>query len=178
MATAPEYLLQLKSLLPTGRAWPREPGTWLEKVLTFLSQEPARIDLQARSLFDEADPRTADLLLPDWERVLGIPDGCVPLAADKPSRRLAAHHKLSAQGGQSSAYFVGVAADLGFTATVVEYAPARLGDRLGQRCYGVSWQFTWKLSVSASTGAFDHSVLECVIGRISPAHTSVFFGYP
>jgi uncharacterized protein YmfQ (DUF2313 family) len=115
--TVEAYARQLTQLLPRGPLWTTEAGSVLGKLLLGLAEELARIDARGEVLLDEADPRTADETLEDWERVLGItpPDG-----ATENKRRVAAAAKYVARGGQTPSYFVALAASLGITATVTE----------------------------------------------------------
>lgn len=176
--TEDDYLHQLQQLLPQGAAWPRDPDALLTKLLHGLAAEFARLDGKADQLLLEMDPRTADDLLEDWERLLGLPDECAGGGDTVEARRLAAFQKLTELGGQDAGYFIGIAAALGFTAVVLEHRPARIGDEIGDLLYGEAWQFHWTLAVSAEAGDVDHAVLECVISRARPAHTTVSFTYP
>ena len=80
MATAEQYRQALQSLLPPGPAFTREPNALLTKLLDALAQELYRADLRAAQLIDEAFPDTTTELLPDWERVAGLPDACGEIA--------------------------------------------------------------------------------------------------
>ena len=68
----------LQALLPPGRALTREPGSTLAKLLeAFAAMFKGTQDtLDALAL--EADPRQAGAysMLPEWERLLGLPDAC------------------------------------------------------------------------------------------------------
>lgn len=66
----------LQSLLPPGRAFTREPGSVLAKLLeACAAMFKGRQDtLDALAL--EADPRLALTMLPEWESLLGLPDAC------------------------------------------------------------------------------------------------------
>jgi uncharacterized protein YmfQ (DUF2313 family) len=176
--TSEAYARQLKQLLPGGALWKLEPGSWLSRLLLAIADELARIDGRSEVLLDEWDPRTAVETLADWERVLGLPDGCVELADSVSGRRADVARKLVARGGQTAAYYIDIAAGLGFVATVVETGPHtwrldvdpggyelaasnfRVGSRAGDRLSGRS-----------------NTVLECVINRAKPAHTLVTFNY-
>lgn len=176
--TEDDYLIQLQQLLPTGPAWPREPDSVLSALLHGLAAEFARLDGRADWLLEEADPRTATELLEDWERVVGIPDECAGQGDTVAARRAAAHQKLAELGGQNAAYFLGIAKVLGFTGVILEYRPFVAGDHAGDLLYGDAWVFHWTLEITQETGDVDRAVLECVIGRAKPAHTTVNFTYP
>ncbi len=62
----------LAKLLPPGRLWRMVGESTLVKLLHGCADELARLDARVDDLFDEADPSTADELLPEYERELGL----------------------------------------------------------------------------------------------------------
>lgn len=70
--TANAFARMMKFLLPPGKLWIFAPDSILSKVLLAASDELVRIDGRASDLLRESDPRTADELLPDFERVLEL----------------------------------------------------------------------------------------------------------
>lgn len=114
MMNADQYLEQVQSLLPRGRAWPRDAGAVLTNVLGGLAQEFARVDLRVDDLLKEIDPRTTYELLNDWERVHGLPDPCVIGDLTTDQRRAELVTKMTGTGGQSPAYYFGLLYRLGF----------------------------------------------------------------
>jgi uncharacterized protein YmfQ (DUF2313 family) len=75
----------------------------------------------------ETDPRIALELLPEWERAFGLPDPCVAEPLSIADRQTALVARMTTEGGQSRDYFIGVAAALGYTITIREYAPFMVG---------------------------------------------------
>jgi uncharacterized protein YmfQ (DUF2313 family) len=69
--SAEAYARMLKSLLPPG-IWRTDADGKLGKLLLACGDELARISGRAADLIEEADPRTADELLPDFERLLDL----------------------------------------------------------------------------------------------------------
>jgi uncharacterized protein YmfQ (DUF2313 family) len=69
--SAEAYARMLKSLLPPG-IWRTDADGNLGKLLLACGDELARISGRAADLVEEADPRTADELLPDFERLLDL----------------------------------------------------------------------------------------------------------
>lgn len=70
--TAEEYARMLARLLPPGRLWRTDPDSVLYGVLLGSGDELARVSDRTADLLRESDPRTADELLPDFERVLEL----------------------------------------------------------------------------------------------------------
>lgn len=200
MRSAAAYAEQLGALLPRGRAWLRAPGSVMLQVLEGIAEEFARADRRVAALADEADPRTALELLPEWERVAGLPDQCLPVTGTITERQRRVARKISGLGGQSRAFFIELAAQLGIAITIEEFRPFTAGMRSGSRCYSTGWRYVWLVIVPPfSEGGFtvtnerfragqsragdrlrSFSVqeLECVIRRAAPAHTRVLFSYP
>lgn len=120
---AEEYLDALVGLLPQGVAWSREPGSRLGLLLQASADELARIDATASTLLDEVNPLTAINGLEDWERVLGLPDACLPAGTTLQERRSAVLAKLCDTGRQDLAYWYEVAESLGYDVTIEEHWP-------------------------------------------------------
>lgn len=187
-----DYLHQLQALLPPGPAWPRDDDATLTRLLSALSVELARVDARLAVLVDEADPRDTYELLADWDRVAGLPDTCLAGAAQSTAeRRAALVARLTTIGGQTPAYFVALAASLGYTVTVSEYRPYRVNSAVNDPICSELWIFVWQVNSALDTvrrftvqGAVDdplaawgNAMLECAISRLKPAHTKVLFAY-
>jgi uncharacterized protein YmfQ (DUF2313 family) len=194
------YREQLGALLPRGRAWPREEGSTLMRLLHAEADELARVDARLSDLFEETDVRSTLELLGDWERVAGLPDACTPAPDSIAERRTALLSRLTSQGGQSRAYFIELAATLGFAITIDEFRPFVAGSYAGDDICGEDWAHAWRVNVlppaidtgegftvtylCAGGNAGDYLAgygsldLECIINRAKPAHTTVLFSYP
>lgn len=151
---------------------------------------------RAVAILVEADPRSALELLPDWERVAGLPDPCgAGINTTLQERRAVLVEKLTAQGGSSIAYFTALAAAMGYAVEIEEYRPfiaglSRCGDRLNG---GHSVRYYWRVKVPGArvtlfrTGASQAGDrlgkiaraedLECRLNRLKPAHTTVIVSY-
>ena len=199
--SAASYAAQLAQLLPRGRAWRR--GGMLDALLAAFAEEFARADARAVRLLDEADPLSALELLPEWERVAGLPDACVPVADGIRDRQVAAARKIAGAGGQTPAFFIDLAERLGVEVRIEEFAPFVAGSLAGELVYSDAWAFTWRVRVLADSDStadparlrfawfqaglssagdplrsFGIDSLECLIRRAAPAHTTVLFAYP
>ncbi|PTS90236.1 hypothetical protein DBR17_01700 [Sphingomonas sp. HMWF008] len=190
------YRDQLVSLSPPGRAWPRAPGSTLVDLYEALAQEFARIDARFDQLLEETDPRTAYELLGDWERVLGLPDACTAAATTLAARRLVAWRKLAYQAGQTPAFYIELAASLGFEIELHEFDPDvdDYDSTLTPLITGGRWRYVWRVHVlnagdvsyfragdpagtrlAEGDAAID---LECVLHAAKPAHTYLVISYP
>lgn len=191
-----DYLRQLQSLLPPGPAWPKDDDAALTKLLGAIAAELARLDAGAGAVIDESDPRGALAMLSDWERVCGLPDTCASgVATTLQERRAAVVAKLTAQGGASRAYFLALAAAMGYPVEIEEFRPFLAGvNRCGEQLGGApAVRHQWRVRVSGPrytafrTGAsqagdllgkLDRAAdLECKINRLKPAHTRLIFSY-
>lgn len=186
-----DYLQQLQALLPQGPAWSREQDTVLTKLLTAFAEEFARVDLRIDNLLNEADPRTTNELLTDWERVAGLPDLCTGIPATIALRRELLVSKLTNVGGQSRQFFIDLAAKLGYTITITEFKRFRVTSRVNDPLNDADWVHTWRVNSAQNTvrkftatsrvneplASWGNLALECVISRLKPAHTHVQFAY-
>jgi uncharacterized protein YmfQ (DUF2313 family) len=189
--TAADYLWQLQALLPPGGAWPRDPEAALTQTLTPIANELARIDASAVDLLIEADPRQTTQLLSEWETECGLPDCCAGPAVGLTARRAAVVTRLTARGGQSIAYFIAVAATLGFTVTITEFNPYTCEMDCEEPVCDEGWRFTWRVNAASSPIGeatcesdtetplrwWGNATLQCAIKSRAPAHTNVLFGY-
>jgi uncharacterized protein YmfQ (DUF2313 family) len=185
---------ELLALSPGGWAWNPDPqGIWGTMLLP-LAAEISRVEAAAEAMLPESAPLTSVNLLPDYERVLG-PDPCAAAPTLLADRQRLAHRRWVATGGQSIAYFVGLAAAQGIAVTITEHPVFQAGASVcnGASCGASPSQFYWTVNLplsrtvlsvcagaacgGASCGAFEGSGLECPIGREAPAHTQVIFNY-
>lgn len=121
-ATSEDYLEPFLALLPRGRAWPRE-GLLLD-LCHGLSMEFSRVRRAGLGLLDEIDPATCRQHLPDYERVLGLPE-CADLPEELEDRRDAVGAKLRGALGhdQSVSWWESLADDLGLEIWGYESGP-------------------------------------------------------
>lgn len=192
--TETDYLRQLQALLPPGPAWPKDDDATLTRLLAALAAELSRVDGRAQQLVEEADPRTVAELFADWERVAGLPDACAVAFGGTQTvaqRRAALVGRMTTLGGQSPAYFVGLAASLGYAITITEFRAHCVNDDVECPLYDTAWNFAWQVNAALNTvtditvdntvedpiAAWGNALLECVIKRLKPAQTTVLFSY-
>lgn len=193
--TAEAYGLQLSQLLPPGVAWSQDPESNLQRLLLALGDSLARAHRRNDDLFRETDPRQTYELLDRWEAALGLPDACSLKGSQTVAERAqAVVAKLISAGGQSRAYFIALAAALGYSdVTVTEYQARRHGRaRMGEPYGGEDWEEVWQLNLpelQISSRRYDRSALgepyriwgdtrlECIVSRDKPAGSIVLFSY-
>lgn len=189
-----DWTRMLMDLLPVGAAWPRDPDTTLMRFWSAVAIEPTRIQGRDCDLLAESYPCGAVELLDEWEAAVGLPNECTELLTLTVAERQALVCAwLAMQGGQSIAYFEWLADLFGYTITVEEHFPFRVGAAQAGCTTANDCPFWWTVSVSdvprttpragctrageppCGSGA---SVLECLIRLFAPAHTTVTFRYP
>ena len=193
--TACDYAQQLTALLPPGPAWDAELQPQLHALLGAIAQEFGRIDARSAQLMREAFLATFHEALADWEQTLNLPDECMGSFGTVSERKAMVRMRLVEKGGQTPAYYVQLAARMGYrNARVQELRAPRFGrSRFGRDFFG-SWdaQFIWILHAGerlAGGSRFGLSVwgerfggnpsdaLVCVIRRAAPAHTLEFVNF-
>jgi len=195
-----DYAEAFARLLPSGEAWSRDPDGCLMQLIRGQAEIWGTVvDPRAADLLEiETDPRFTLELLGDWERAYGLPDPCVPVVQTLPERRQALAQKIAMQGGQSRAFFIGVAAALGYAITITEYVPFQFGLSSFGGGHGrfnpPGIRYCWTVNVGntrltrfqfgASSFGRDSFLdirrsedLECIFKRLKPAHTKLFFNY-
>ena len=121
----PAYREQLHALLPTGPAWSPDSGTVLDELLDAIASQMADVDQSGANLLDEIRPSTTFELLPDWERVVGLPDICSVLGSTVTVRRASLLEKLVSKPTLHPSEFVRIGETFGVTITVEEHDQTR-----------------------------------------------------
>jgi len=194
--TASDYLALLQSLLPPGRGLAKDPSANLTALLAAFADGLAPVDVAMNALYDEADPRTTYALLPDWERVAALPDPAVgDVYQSVAERRDWLTMRLTSIGGQSKAYFIGLAASLGVVITITEFQPFGAGigmagrDRVGSDdSIFVQWRvnmpsppvYLFQAGLSGCGDPLGYcrpGVIEALFARYKPVQTHLIFNY-
>jgi uncharacterized protein YmfQ (DUF2313 family) len=128
-----DYADAMMSLLPMGQAWPRAEESALARVVKGLCRIWGDFETAASLLLErESDPRITlppqgnppqSGLLPDWERNWGLPDPCYEEPQTITERQQALVRRMTIEGAQSREFFIGIAAEIGYTITITEYRP-------------------------------------------------------
>lgn len=194
VVTVQSWLSSLQSLLPPGRAFTRDPDSVLSKVLTAVASMFLHAQLKFEALLDEADPRRATTMLPDWERMLGLPDHCTPAGQQLVDRQRAAYQRLTEEGGQSRPYFIGLAEKLGEPGvTITNFRRMTCNSNCNDGLYSLADRFAWRINIprpalnvrlancnshcNAALQEYAPSLIECAINERKPAESSVLFAY-
>ncbi|MDK4527060.1 YmfQ family protein [Kingella kingae] len=162
-------------------------------------QQQAQIDAHvlddvqssAARVLNAMQPETSGEMLTDWERVLDLSG-----QGKSYSQRLSAVLlKINAIGGLSIPYFTQLAKSAGYTITIDEPQPFRVGinragDRLAEEDIMFIWvvnvqsnsQMVWRFRAGASAAGerlshFSDSMIERIFQDLKPAHTAVRFTY-
>lgn len=190
--TDDDFTAGFLNLFPTGPVWPREPDSVLGQTAAALIKSYTRNAASAAALLEDAMPIAPVMMLPEWEKSLGLPDPCAGPSPTLQVRQRQVNARFVASGGQSCAYFISVAASLGYDITIDQFAPARFGQPFGQPMYGDPWAFAWRVNAPTyeiknfSFGrdefgeafqSWGNTVLQCELQRLAPAHTVVIFDY-
>ncbi len=179
---ASDYARALRLLLPPGRLWDLEPDSELTAMLVAMADEFERVAVRGANLIEETDPRTASETLPDWEKMLGLPDAQVlVIPSTIEERRVVVTAKYTARGGQNYQFFSDLCANAGWPLVSIAKGPAlllRVGFRVGARVYGANWAYSMNLTLNTPTaGAMAKADFERLVRHVTHAHISVLFTY-
>lgn len=172
--TAADYAAATVALLPRGRAWTAgEPGTRQAALVGALAVLWAAVDADAANVLGRSLPGANPDLLPEWEETLGLTNAIDGLTTDQRAAQVLA--RFVGAGGQSQAYFIALAAALGFTITITTYAPFRAGvGTATSPVYTDDWAHSWGVHVVANASGLSTSVLLAQLQALQPAETAVF----
>lgn len=190
--TDDDFVAGFQNLLPTGPVWPRDADAVQTQTIRPLIKGYTRNTARAVNLLSDAFPVEPVELLPEWESTLGLPDPCAGTSPTIQQRQQQVAARFIASGGQSVAYFVQVAAALGYEITITQFAPLKVGQVVGTPLYGAAWAFAWQVNAPTFTierflvgrdavgeplAQWGNTVLQCELQRLAPAHTTLIFSY-
>lgn len=195
MRSPADIQAELLAIGPQGPMWPRRPSSVWGQILLALGGELSRVEGQGETLALEASaPGSAVTMLPDYERVLGAD----PYGRDTSAMPLALRQQIVMQrwvqsAGQSRAFFVALAAVLGISIAIGEFAVAQCGlAQCGEAtCLPSPNEFYWTVSLPQTetvvpqcggascgdAGYVQTSPAQPVIAALAPAHTTPIFLY-
>lgn len=175
-SSADDYKDIMIKLSPVGICWATEDtSTWV-KLLDALAQEYARADGAAVELLQEAFPDTTSLLLPNWERIMGLPDVFSDPDATIDERRSVVLTKIRARGGQSADYLSDVVQDLGYVNSITECYPFSADiSYSGDYLFDIAWLYYFIVRVEGDVP--DHALFEARFRSLQPAQTVSIFIY-
>lgn len=175
-----EYERALVQLLPHGYAWNLDPDGIVRQLLAGLAVEFARVEERAAALIEEADPRTTDELLEDWERVLGLPEECGTPPSTLAGRRLAAYTKLTSRPVGNVPFFLAMAAKLGYPNAEIFrlFDPFTCVSECTHSLWGADgyWDSAWLFLFNDTTE--NDGTLQCLAQQYAQAHEIVLFTAP
>lgn len=132
-------------------------------------------------------------LLPDWERVYGLPDTCLSGIDSTVALRIqAVVGKIRRAGGLSRQFFIDLAAEFGYAITVDEFSVHTVDSTVDEPLRDEDWIFRWQVNLATETPPRDATVddsvdtpltvfqggaLECILSKLKPAHTELLFNY-
>ena len=187
----------LVSLFPPGWAAGNQPGDYEVALYRPIAAEIGTIEASMYAMLPQIDPRGAAQLLPDWERMLGIPnDPCLAAnpITDTVTRGLLAYERLTNAGTICAGYFENLALQLGETITITEAAayccsdyecaaaelvvpPENCSFLVTLPATGVT---NFECGVSTcddSLGLFNRGIMECIISNGAPLYATPYFSY-
>jgi uncharacterized protein YmfQ (DUF2313 family) len=188
-----DYQQAMLRLLPRGRVWRRDPASTLSAVMLAVAPTYTRSTAAAAQVLVDASPATTVNLLDEWESSLGLPDPCTAPNPSIEQRQAAVRAKWGARGALTPAYFIAMAAALGFTITITEFTPFAVDMACDLALYEPEWAFIWQVtapggstfyfsvdesSVDDPLETYDAGELVCRITQDAPAGTLVFFVFP
>ncbi len=166
----------LMEFLPPGAAWPRDPCTWLGRVLWPGARAICDYqDLLTYFLENEFNPLTAVYMLPEWEAFLGLPEPCfAPITLKE--RQVAAFAKWTFQGVPSPKFFTKLGVSLGIPELEIDFVymggAFKLGHKLGHKMKGPSWDGVWKIKYKSGPW---NTAFECLVKQYKLGHVKIFF---
>lgn len=194
--TPDEQATALAGYLPNDPLWEDKNvnNSGLRKILLGLAAQWLDLRATTNEIVEEYDIRKTSLLLEEWERVVGIPDGCLTInSVTIEQRRLNILLKLAGINATTATQFENIAAVLGYTIDVEAGGespvyvfpftfPFILGGASSDTPFVIIVNITDPISASGFPFTFPFtlgtgitSILRCLFNKLKPAHTVVYF---
>lgn len=174
---ADDYVTVLVQLLPRGVAWDQWDPEDRDPLLRGLAHEAARVELRVWQFLEELDPRTTLELLPDWERVYGLPEKCGVPPSTIDGRRRALHAKMAAKPQGNIPFFLQLAENLGYPNAEIRglHNPFTCNSDCIDALFGWEggWADAWMMLPNATSETDD--TLMCMVRKYAQAHEHVLF---
>jgi len=156
-------------------------GSLFGRLLSCFAVELFRLELYVFKLLNEAVPGLSVELLPDWERVLGLPDKCSLLSDfdTQEEQQEIAHTKYFGEYQTvTKDYLIEYAAVLGFTISIEELQLETNSFIMGVAIMGAnelggqgSFAVLEITVQPGGTGSLEQ--MQCIFNRLKPAHTVI-----
>src|ERR1700733_12020231 len=139
---------QIVALLPQGQGWPRSSAGYLWQTVNLFTGAYQRILNWADYAQQDTFPITAQDSVDVWQKSFSLPDPpCPPLTPQQQKTQMI--QRVENLGGQSVAYYVAMAARIGYTISITELTVPRAGlSKAGCASNGSYGDFTWVVSVA------------------------------
>jgi uncharacterized protein YmfQ (DUF2313 family) len=173
--TLVEHTTALASNLPSGRLWVAKyrQGSNLFKLLFGFAATFRRMDEANQRFVDQSFPPETIDFLEEWEAALGLPDDCLPIAADTATRQRNILIKYVLLGGiQTEADFVALALLFGLVVTVnsgIEHLVAGDG---GYELFGPA------MNIPADFADVKQARFTMVVVEVLPARSTFDYDFP
>jgi len=193
MRTKEQYAEVFQKLMPRGKLFDFQDADLFYDFSLAVGENFSDFDLRCDNLLTEIYPTTTVELLNNWETEYGLPDSCSQPDDSEETRRKLLLAKYNALGGQTPAYYISLAAYLGYTITITEFNTFRTNiNKTNDVLYGEDWMWTWQVNVAEETGIyfktnqataneklidFGNERLICFLEKYKPSHTLVIFNY-
>lgn len=173
----------LANYLPGGLLWvaKKVSGSVLRRFLEGLAPTLQETEQFLATYQDQFLPDVTIDFIEDWERVVGIPDGCFSTDTDLNSRRAAIIAKLSGLSVQTEADFVRVAALFGITVNAVPGMDSGViapDEELRFTIvieYIFEGSFVFPFTFPVVFGSPSIPLLTCLYNNIKPANCQILF---
>jgi len=170
-------------------AW--EDGSVLRKILLGLASQWMDARAFFNDTYDEWNPNTTTKFITEWERMVGIPDECIPVADTLEQRRKNIVLKLGGLEAETEQQYINIANILGLSITIEkastlafplmfpivlinqDEAPFTLIIRVSGLTNIQSFPLNFPLDFSSNTSY----ILECLLNKVKQSHIILRFIY-
>ncbi|HDR9026852.1 TPA: DUF2313 domain-containing protein [Burkholderia vietnamiensis] len=165
----------LALLLPPSSYDPSAPLLSAELAAEGKTLDQAQVDVLAT--LDAITPDGDLSMLPEWERVYGLPDPALGPNQSVALRLASVIQRINETGEFSRDSMVWVALALGYSITFTEFHPFQVESPVEQPLYGDDWMFALQINAAEDENPLGTALLESTMRRIAMAHIVLLFNF-
>lgn len=180
--------------MPSGKAWDakNDDASVLRKIVWAFTDEFYLADIAIDEFLNEFMPDTTTKFITRWEKLLGIPDNCFPLASTIEERRKVIKYKISQINLQTTKDFEDFATSLGLSVKVrsgIDHdATNGYGTELPDITFGSAKEARFTIVITSLVGAasftydfdfpfqtIEEALMQCIFSMAKPSNCSIVF---
>ncbi|UNM95658.1 DUF2313 domain-containing protein [Ignatzschineria rhizosphaerae] len=181
-------------LLPNGLAWSKKLTGTFSKLFAGIGSTFAQIDAEANQAINETNPAWANVMLPEWEELLALPE-CGQTGQTLAERQKAAGYKWHLKGSLNYKFYEDwIKGAFGYDIEIVTRHPHHCMRPCNYPLYSDEYKSRAEVYIRISSDSpyryfnvqdrvndplviGQPSIVECILNKYKPAHMEFIYHY-